>query len=81
MILTLDTETEAKSKSILLSNYCFRYEIYENGKKIEQSEPFLIATKAWDIDLSIVVPAYNEESRLPKMMTETTEVIHLSNYV
>jgi hypothetical protein len=39
------------------------------------SEPFLLDNKKYDIDLSIVVPAYNEVDRLPKMMDETLPVL------
>jgi len=38
------------------------------------SEPFLLDNKKYDIDLSIVVPAYNEVNRLPTMMDETLPV-------
>ena len=38
------------------------------------SEPFLLDNKKYDIDLSIVVPAYNEVQRLPTMMKETLPV-------
>lgn len=31
----------------------------------------MLDNKKYDIDLSIVVPAYNEVQRLPKMMNET----------
>jgi glycosyltransferase involved in cell wall biosynthesis len=34
----------------------------------------LLDNKKYDIDLSIVVPAYNEVQRLPKMMNETLPV-------
>ena len=39
------------------------------------NQPYLIdSTDSNDFDLSIVVPAYNEDQRLPKMMEETVEV-------
>lgn len=36
--------------------------------------PYLLDNINYDVDLSIVVPAYNEESRLPIMMKDTVEV-------
>jgi len=48
--------------------------LYENGKEIKVQTPYLLDSKSYDIDLSIVVPAYNEEARLPKMMKETIDV-------
>jgi hypothetical protein len=54
--------------------------LYDNGKKIEVETPYLLNTdQSFDVDISIIVPAYNEENRLPTMMTETIEVLfHLS---
>lgn len=50
--------------------------MFENGKSMPISEPFLLKEldKESEYDLSIVVPAYNEEQRLPLMMEETVEV-------
>lgn len=39
--------------------------------------PYLLDTKTFDVDISIVVPAYNEEARLPVMMKDTLEVRNL----
>lgn len=49
--------------------------IYENGKQVKVDIPYLLDNKAYDIDLSIVVPAFNEENRLPTMMKDTLTVI------
>lgn len=53
--------------------------MFENGKSIHINEPFLLQEleKEAQFDISIVVPAYNEEMRLPQMMTETVEVSYL----
>ena len=52
-----------------------RYVLFDKGQKIQiKSDPFLLDNKKYDIDLSIVVPAYNEVQRLPKMMNETLPV-------
>lgn len=49
--------------------------IFEKGKQLEsQTGPNLLDSKKYDIDLTIVVPAYNEESRLPVMMKDTIAV-------
>ena len=50
--------------------------LFENGKQIEVKggDVNLLDSKRYDFDLTIVVPAYNEESRLPTMMKETVEV-------
>jgi len=38
-----------------------RYVLFDKGEKKEiKSEPFLLHNKKYDIDLTIVVPAYNE---------------------
>lgn len=51
------------------------YVIFEKGKQLEsQTSPNLLDSKKYDIDLTIVVPAYNEESRLPVMMKDTIAV-------
>ena len=48
---------------------------------VKVSEPHLLVKmeKEPDFDLTLVVPAYNEESRLPVMMKDTIKVrvIHL----
>lgn len=84
LIHTLDTETERSLKSKHISKrechvYSYllhRYIMIEDGKAITLSEPFLLQDlgKEAPYDLSLVVPAYNEEQRLPKMMDETVEV-------
>ena len=52
-----------------------RYVLFDKGQKLQiKSDPFLLDNKKYDIDLSIVVPAYNEVQRLPKMMNETLPV-------
>ena len=52
-----------------------RYVLFDKGQKFQiKSDPFLLDNKKYDIDLSIVVPAYNEVQRLPKMMNETLPV-------
>ena len=48
--------------------------MYENGNVVKIETPYLLNSQSHDIDLSIVVPAYNEESRLPVMMKDTLEV-------
>ena len=56
-------------------NHCCRYALFDKGKEMQiTSEPFLLDNKKYDIDLSIVVPAYNEVQRLPTMMNETLPV-------
>lgn len=48
------------------------YVLFENGKRIEpKGAPFLLDSSKYDVDLSFVVPAYNEEKRLPTMMKDT----------
>jgi hypothetical protein len=54
--------------------YIGRILIYENGKEIKIDAPFLLDNRSYDVDLSIVVPAYNEEARLPVMMKDTLAV-------
>lgn len=62
----------------MLYHSVFRYVIFDKGQKLQiKSEPFLLDNKKYDIDLSIVVPAYNEVQRLPKMMNETLPVTSL----
>jgi hypothetical protein len=50
----------------------------ENGEiKKFYTEPILTQSKdESSYDLTIIVPAYNEFDRLPKMMTETLQVSH-----
>ena len=50
--------------------------MYENGIKIVPKDPYLLdkLEKEAEFDLTLVVPAYNEESRLPIMMKDTLEV-------
>ena len=44
-------------------------EIVEEGKAIEMpGQPYLMSEKGEQFDLSLVVPAYNEEERLPSML-------------
>lgn len=47
-----------------------RFTIYENGKSIEVTKPYLLENfeKEAMYDITLVVPAYNEEMRLPTMM-------------
>ena len=55
----------------------FRYILFEDGKQMKTEKPTLIESvphSKSDVDLTLVIPAYNEENRLPKMMTETIEV-------
>jgi hypothetical protein len=51
--------------------------MYENGKILDLKDPFLLSNteKEAPYDISIVVPAYNEFNRMPKMMSETLDVI------
>ena len=53
-------------------------ELYNDGKAFTLDVPYLLNSQALkkedEVDLSLVVPAYNEESRLPPMMKETIEV-------
>jgi hypothetical protein len=44
--------------------------MFENGKEVEIKDPFLLQNtdKEAPYDISLIVPAYNEYSRLPKMM-------------
>ena len=53
-----------------------RFSLFENGIKIVPKDPYLLdkLEKEAEFDLTLVVPAYNEESRLPIMMKETLEV-------
>jgi hypothetical protein len=71
-----DTGTEASTKSNSHITYTLiRYSIYENGKTISiPDKPYLLEDKDFGVDISIVVPAYNEEARLPTMMTDTLKV-------
>lgn len=59
---------------IFKKHVLFSIELYDDGKKVDIPTPYLLEQKNFDIDISIVVPAYNEEQRLPTMMTETLEV-------
>lgn len=49
------------------------YVLFERGQRVEAKNitPYLLETTKYDIDLSFVIPAYNEEKRLPVMMKET----------
>jgi hypothetical protein len=49
------------------------FTFFENGVSIEVKKPFLLENmdKEALYDISLVVPAYNEELRLPIMMKET----------
>jgi hypothetical protein len=53
--------------------------LFDKGSKLEiksDTSPFLLDNKKYDIDLSIIFPAYNEVQRLPKTMNETLPVYH-----
>ena len=69
--------SQGVSLSLHSSNGINRFILYENGKAIEVNKPYLLENldKAALYDLTLVVPAYNEEKRLPVMMNETLEVI------
>ena len=56
--------------------------MYENGKEVELKEPFLLQNTDREVpyDISLIVPAFNEETRLPKMMKETIEVSYQQRY-
>ena len=56
--------------------------MFENGKCLDVKKPFLleITDKDADYDLTIVIPAYNEEKRLPKMMKDTLTVCFYTYY-
>jgi dolichyl-phosphate beta-glucosyltransferase len=49
------------------------YVLFEKGQRIDAKNmiPYLLDDKKYDVDLSFVVPAYNEEKRLPVMMKDT----------
>lgn len=52
--------------------------LFENGELVQQAPtPLLLDDqfKELDVDISIVVPAYNEDQRLPTMMTETIDYL------
>lgn len=51
--------------------------LYEEGKLIQVEAPYLLDNQEYDIDLSLVVPAYNEEARLPTMMKETVDYLNI----
>lgn len=61
-------------------SYCysfFRWLLFEDGKEKRTKEgekPDLLTSKKAEFDLTIVVPAYNEEARLPVMMKDTIAV-------
>jgi len=62
----------------LLSADALRWILFEDGKEKRTKEgekPDLLSsiTKP-EFDLTIVVPAYNEEKRLPTMMNDTIQV-------
>ena len=50
------------------------FDIVENGKPIAKqqqgSPPFLLSETQEQFDLTLVVPAYNEEERLPSMLKD-----------
>ena len=76
MTLISDTETRKRSKSRWqVPNYRYRYVLFEKGKQIDiKVLPYLLDDNKYDVDLSIIVPAYNEEARLPTMLNETLPV-------
>ena len=76
MTLISDTETRKRSKSRWqVPNYLNRYVLFEKGKQIDiKVLPYLLDDNKYDVDLSIIVPAYNEEARLPTMLNETLPV-------
>ena len=48
------------------------YVLFEKGQRIEpKGSPFLLDSNKYNVDLSFVVPDYNEELRLPAMMKDT----------
>ena len=56
------------------------FDIVENGKALPRqshsSPPFLLADAGQtEFDLTLVVPAYNEEERLPSMLKEHIEFL------
>lgn len=57
---------------------CISIRLYENGKRVDLEEPNLLTNMEREAlyDLSLVVPAYNEEKRLPVMMKDTLAVRH-----
>lgn len=61
---------------ILFKNSINSYTLYENGKKISFNSPLLLEQmdKRSEFDLTLVIPAYNEENRLPTMMNDTIKV-------
>jgi len=66
-------------KDMLTHEHCFfiRYVLFEDGKQKQTKageQPDLLSSKKAEFDLTIVVPAYNEENRLPTMMKETLPV-------
>jgi hypothetical protein len=46
------------------------YVLFEKGQRVEPKgmQPYLLDNKKYDIGLSLIVPAYNEVNRLPKML-------------
>lgn len=73
----LDTAIAERIRSrVFILTLKYRYVLFDKGQRMQvNSEPFLLDNKKYDIDLSIVVPAYNEVDRLPKMMDETLPVL------
>ena len=62
------------------SQLTVRWILFEDGKEKRTKEgekPDLLTTTKPVFDLTIVVPAYNEEKRLPTMMQETIPVCPL----
>ncbi len=54
------------------------YVLIEEGKEVEAPAKAFLLDPAYDnskIDLSIVIPAYNEQDRLPHTMTKTLEYL------
>ena len=53
------------------------FTFFENGKSVDVKTPFILddMDKEELYDITLVVPAYNEELRLPIMMKETLQYI------
>jgi dolichyl-phosphate beta-glucosyltransferase len=53
------------------------FSFFENGKAVEVKTPFILEDMAKEAlyDITLVVPAYNEELRLPIMMKETIKYL------
>ena len=63
--------------NFIFNLFLLRYTLFENGKVVKVTDPHLLdkLEKTAEYDLTLVVPAYNEESRLPVMMKDTINVI------